>query len=81
MNRVVFFLVIFVLVAVPVHAETVVRGRVFDNKGKKTVEFAKVGIYRPDSKLVGACASDGDGNFEIKVHKNGDYQITVSFLG
>ena len=31
MNRVVFFLVIFVLVAVPVHAETVVRGRVLDN--------------------------------------------------
>lgn|GEM_PF-7054065 len=30
MNRVVFFLVIFVLVAVPVHAETVVRGRVLD---------------------------------------------------
>ena len=81
MNRVVFFLVIFVLVAVPVHAETVVRGRVFDNKGKKTVEFANVGVYRSDSKLVGACASDGDGNFEIKVHKNGDYQITVSFLG
>lgn len=52
-----------------------------DNKGKKTVEFANVGVYRPDSKLVGACASDGDGNFEIKVHKNGDYQITVSFLG
>lgn len=81
MNRVVFFLVIFVLVAVPVHAETVVRGRVFDDKGKKTVEFANVGVYRSDSKLVGACASDGDGNFEIKVHKNGDYQITVSFLG
>lgn len=54
MNRVVFFLVIFVLVAVPVHAETVVRGRVLDNKGKKTVEFANVGVYRPDSKLVGA---------------------------
>lgn len=44
MNRVVFFLVIFVLVAVPVHAETVVRGRVFDDKGKKTVEFANVGF-------------------------------------
>lgn len=81
MNRAAFLLVIFVLVTVPIHAETVVRGRVFDNKGKKTVEFANVGIYRSDSKLVGACASDGDGNFEIKVHKNGDYQITVSFLG
>lgn len=69
MNRAVFLLVMFVLVTVPVHAETVVRGRVFDDKGKKTVEFANVGIYRPDSKLVGACASDGDGNFEIKVHK------------
>lgn len=44
MNRVVFFLVIFVLVAVPIHAETVVRGRVFDDKGKKTVEFANVGV-------------------------------------
>ncbi len=69
------------VICFPLSAETVVRGRVFDNKGKKTVEFANVGIYRPDSKLVGACASDGDGNFEIKVHKNGDYQITVSFLG
>ncbi len=81
MNRAAFLLVIFVLVTVPIHAETVVRGRVFDNKGKKTVEFANVGIYRSNSKLVEACASDGDGNFEIKVHKNGDYQILVTFLG
>ncbi len=81
MNRAAFLLVIFVLVTVPIHAETVVRGRVFDNKGKKTLEFANVGIYRSNSKLVEACASDGDGNFEIKVHKNGDYQILVTFLG
>ncbi len=81
MNRAAFLLVIFVLVTVPIHAETVVRGRVFDNKGKKTLEFANVGIYRSNSKLVEACASDGDGNFEVKVHKNGDYQILVTFLG
>ncbi len=56
MNRVVFFLVIFCSGRSSVHAETVVRGRVFDNKGKKTVEFANVGIYRSDSKLVGAFA-------------------------
>ncbi len=81
MNRAAFLLVIFVLVTVPINAETVVRGRVFDNKGKKTLEFANVGIYRSNSKLVEACASDGDGNFEVKVHKNGDYQILVTFLG
>lgn len=69
------------VICFPLSAETVVRGRVFEGKGKKTVEFANVGVYRSDSKLVGACASDGDGNFEIRVHKNGDYQITVSFLG
>ena len=80
MKRLIAFLLI-IIICFPLAAETVVRGRVFDGKGKKTVEFANVGIYRPDNKLVGACASDGDGNFEIKVHKDGDYQILVTFLG
>lgn len=70
-----------IIICFSLAAETVVRGRVFEGKGKNTVEFANVGIYRPDNKLVGACASDGDGNFEIKIHKDGDYQVLVSFLG
>lgn len=70
-----------IIICVPLAAETIVRGRVFDGKGKKAVEFANVGIYRSDNKLVGACASDSDGNFEIKVRKDGDYQVLVTFLG
>ncbi len=74
-------LLLALIVCSSLAAETVVKGRVFEGKGKKTVEFANVGIYRSDNKLVGACASDCDGNFEIKVHKDGDYQVLVSFLG
>lgn len=70
-----------IIICFSLAAETVVRGRVFEGKGKNTVEFANVGIYRPDNKLVGACASDSNGNFEIKIHKDGDYQVLVSFLG
>lgn len=68
-----------IIICFSLAAETVVRGRVFEGKGKNTVEFANVGIYRPDNKLVGACASDSNGNFEIKIHKDGDYQVLVYF--
>ncbi len=74
-------LLLVLIICFPLAAETVVKGRVYDGKGKKTVEFANVGIYRSDNKLVGACASDSDGNFEIRIHKDGDYQILVTFLG
>lgn len=64
----------------PLNAETVVKGRIFEEKGKNVVEFANVGIYKNDNKLVGACASDDKGEFEIRIHKDGDYRLLISHL-
>lgn len=80
--RLLFLLLAFLIstIYLPLNAETVVKGRIFEGKGKKMVEFANVGIYRNDNKLIGACASDDKGEFEIKIHKDGDYQLLISHL-
>lgn len=58
-------LLIIIIVAAascfPAFAETVVRGVVLRNRGKEAVEFANVGVYGADKRLVGACASGRNG--------------------
>lgn len=62
-------------------AETMVRGVVLGNRGKEAVEFANVGVYGADKRLVGACASGRDGTFELTIRKDGEYRILITHLG
>lgn len=65
----------------PAFAETVVRGVVLGNRGKEVVEFANVGVYGADKRLVGACASGRNGAFELTIRKDGEYRILITHLG
>ena len=77
-----FFTQIFLIViSTSMTAETMVRGVVLGNRGKEAVEFANVGVYGADKRLVGACASGRDGTFELTIRKDGEYRILITHLG
>ncbi|TRX70588.1 TonB-dependent receptor domain-containing protein [Carboxylicivirga sp. M1479] len=62
--------------------EGIVKGKVYDGKSKKPVEYATVAIYNAvDNSVITGTISDENGNFKIKGLKEGSFYVVVSFLG
>ncbi len=62
--------------------EGIVKGKVYDGKSNKPVEYATVAIYNSDDdSVITGTISEEDGTFKIKGLKEGQFYVVVSFLG
>ncbi len=62
--------------------EGIVKGKVYDGKSKKPVEYATVAIYNADDdSVITGTISDENGDFKIKGLNKGNFYVVVSFLG
>ncbi len=62
--------------------EGIVKGKVYDSKTKKPIEYATVAIYKSDDdSVVTGTISDANGEFKIKGLEPGEFYIVISFLG
>jgi len=62
--------------------EGVVKGKIYDGKSKKPIEYATVAIYKKeDDSVVTGTITDEDGHFKVKGLDPGSFYIVVSFLG
>nr|WP_321452018.1 TonB-dependent receptor [uncultured Carboxylicivirga sp.] len=60
----------------------VVKGKIYDGKSKKPIEYATVAIYKKeDDSVVTGTITDESGQFKVKGLKPGSFYIVVSFLG
>ena len=62
-------------------AVTVVTGKVTDMEDRRPVEFANVAALDAEGRIAAICATDRDGMFSLRVHKEGKYRLNISFLG
>ena len=71
-----------VLMTVTASAQGLVKGKVKDKATDEPVGFVNVKVtHRGDSTFVGGSMTDVDGNFSVANLKNGDYTLTLSFVG
>ncbi|WP_430810065.1 TonB-dependent receptor domain-containing protein [Carboxylicivirga sp. 1411-1] len=62
--------------------EGIIKGKVYDGKSNKPVEYATVAIYdADDDSVITGTISDEHGNFKVKGLKQGTFYAVVSFLG
>lgn len=73
------FLLITVLAAM---AQGTVKGKILDKSSNEALGFVSVAVSPKGSKnIAGGATSDIEGNFVIKNLKNGEYTMTLSFVG
>ena len=81
MNRLIF-LVLLLIGAVTANAQGSVRGKIADKAKNEPLEFVNVSVSEQSTdKLVKGVITDGTGSFNIKGLANGDYVLSVSFIG
>ncbi len=81
MNRLIFF-VLLLIGAVTANAQGSVRGKIADKANNEPLEFVNVSVLQPSTdKLVKGAITDGTGSFNIKGLPNGNYVLSVSFVG
>jgi len=60
----------------------IVRGKVRDASEQQMMEYASVVLFRAsDSAMVDGCVTGPDGSFELKNIPNGNYYLTIQFVG
>ena len=68
--------------AVTANAQGSVRGKIADKANNEPLEFVNVSVLQPSTdKLVKEAITDGTGSFNIKGLPNGNYVLSVSFVG
>ncbi|MCG8580873.1 MAG: TonB-dependent receptor, partial [Bacteroidales bacterium] len=58
----------------------VIKGRVIDAQSNEDIPFANIALMN-DGDIITGSVTDGDGSFKIDNVKEGNYTISVSFLG
>ncbi len=72
----------FLFSTISLWAENSITGKVFDAGSRKPIDFANVSVsVLNDSVPLTGVTTDEDGSFFITPLKNGDYVVTVSFMG
>lgn len=75
-------IVIILLLPIFVMAENIVTGRVLDSRSRQALDFVNITISRAgDATPVTGTVTDVDGEFALRVNDNGQYTLTVSFIG
>ena len=81
MNRLIFF-VLLLIGAVTANAQGSVRGKIADKANNESLGFVNVSVLQPSTnKLVKGAITDGTGAFNIKGLPNGNYVLSISFVG
>ena len=81
MNRLIFFLLLLIG-AVTANAQGSVRGKIADKANNEPLGFVNVSVLQPSiDKLVKGAITDGTGSFNIKGLSNGNYVLSISFVG
>ncbi|MBQ2541207.1 MAG: TonB-dependent receptor [Paludibacteraceae bacterium] len=81
MKRIASILII-VLTAMSIWAENVVTGKVIDKESGDIIDFANVVVTKQGSTTpVEGTVTDSEGMFRITGLKNGQYVLTISFMG
>ena len=63
-------------------AQGMVKGRVLDKANDEALAFVNIAVSPKGSKTIaGGATTDIDGKFSIKNLKNGDYTLTLTFVG
>lgn len=77
------FLLIFsmLLSAVGAMAQGVVRGRVLDKQTDEALQFVNVKVTAAGGKVAGGGMTDANGHFSVGGLKDGQYTLTISFVG
>lgn len=77
--------VVFLFLAVEASAvwaqQLTVGGRVINTKTQEPVEYATAALLNMDSTKLAGAVTDASGTFQLKVNKEGNYILKVSFLG
>ncbi|MDR2009986.1 MAG: TonB-dependent receptor [Bacteroidales bacterium] len=61
--------------------QTNIKGKVFDSGDETPIAFANIALSRQDSSFVTGTTSNLDGVFEIKEITQGNYILTLSYIG
>jgi ferric enterobactin receptor len=83
----IFILVSFIVLSLRVNAQNnnangKITGKVTDATTNQPVEFATIGIFKAGiTSPFNGVVSDAKGNFTINAIPNGDYTVTVDFIG
>ena len=80
MNRF-FVLLLFVLTAVGMQGQGVVRGHVLDKQGDEALQFVNVTVTDANGKMAGGSVTDVKGAFSIGGLKDGQYTLQLTFIG
>lgn len=79
-----FFIVTLLIFSVSLKAQTrsKISGKVMDSLTQKAVDYASVGLYKAGSTApIDGVVTDKNGNFTLNNVKNGDYKVTIDFIG
>jgi iron complex outermembrane recepter protein len=73
--------VIFIISPVFSNSQTLITGRIMEEKTSEPMEFTQIALLEPsDSSLVAGAVSGNDGSFEFTA-SSGTYILRVSFIG
>ena len=78
-----FLYILLMIVSVTLTAQNyAISGKVVDaENNKETLPYAQLRVFEKDTVQVATAVSDEDGNFVVKLGRDGDYRLSVSFLG
>lgn len=81
MNDRLLFFAIMLLIAQLVFAQSKISGSAIDSQSSNPIEFANIALLRQDSTFVKGTATDADGHFTFDNVSNGDYLLSIAFIG
>ena len=82
MTKRIFTLSLMMFAVLAVMAQGMVKGRVLDKANDEALGFVNIAVSPKGSKTIaGGATTDIDGKFSIKNLKNGDYTLTLTFVG
>jgi len=71
-----------ILLANSPEKDGIVKGKIYDGKGRAPVEYATIAIYNTkDDSVITGTVSDEKGHFRINGLSTGNFYVVVSFLG
>ena len=82
MTKRLFTLSLMMFAVLTIMAQGTVKGKVLDKSNDEALGFVNVAVSPKGSKTIaGGATTDLDGKFTIKNLKNGEYTLTLSFVG
>ena len=82
MTKRIFTLSLMMFAVLTIMAQGLVKGRVLDKANDEALAFVNIAVSPKGSKTIaGGATTDIDGKFSIKNLKNGDYTLTLTFVG